>query len=232
MSRPKKHYGKWRIRWTDEKGARHAPQNRSGKHDQSIIRCHLRPYPGTLRLRELTVADTDALLVKLAHLDWKTIHNVLTLLISMLNVAVDLGCGAVSQLIAAGIDRDALLTEAPAVPNAGTVRIAGSANGQPSGAADSGSTGGVSGNILWAPLDRVAGDVGLYHQGPDGGPRVRLRFQILKRCGNVFECGAGVGLQARDFMWGKGGSRRCPPRQQSGGCPISGALDHNSFTAA
>jgi hypothetical protein len=82
---------------------------------------------------------------------------------------------------AASLDRDTLLTEAPAVPNAGTVRITGGANGQPSGAADSGTTGGVSAAILWAPIDRVSGDVGLYLQGPDSGPTVRLRVQILKQ---------------------------------------------------
>src|SRR5882724_8577865 len=81
----------------------------------------------------------------------------------------------------AGLDRDTLLTEAPAVPNAGTVRITGAANGQTSGAADSGSTGGVSANIMWAPIDRIVGDVGLYQQGPDSGPTVRLRIQVLKQ---------------------------------------------------
>lgn len=82
---------------------------------------------------------------------------------------------------AAGLDRDTLLTEAPAVPNSGTVRITGGANGQPSGAPDTGSTGGVSAAILWSPIDRVAGDVGLYLQGPDSGPTVRVRIQILKQ---------------------------------------------------
>jgi len=83
--------------------------------------------------------------------------------------------------LGAGLDRDTLLTEAPAVPNSGTVRVTGAANGQASGAADSGSTGGVSGSILWAPIDRVAGDVGIYQQGPDSGPTVRLRIQVLKQ---------------------------------------------------
>src|SRR3954467_3125103 len=59
-------------------------------------------------------------------------------------------------VFAAGLDRDTLLTEAPAVPNAGTVRVSGGANGQPSGAADSGSTGGVSANLMWATLECVA----------------------------------------------------------------------------
>ena len=94
-----------------------------------------------------------------------------------------LACAAVgaAPALASGLDRDALLTEAPAVPNAGTVRFSGGAGGQTSGAADSGSTGSISGSILWAPIDRVAGDVGLYLQGPDGGPTVRVRFQILKQ---------------------------------------------------
>ena len=82
---------------------------------------------------------------------------------------------------AGGLDRDTLLTEAPATPRSGTVRVSGGANGQPTGAVDSGSTGGISGSILWAPIDRVAGDVGLYLQGADSGPTVRLRFQLLKQ---------------------------------------------------
>jgi integrase len=139
MSKPRKHYGKWRIRWLDEKGVRHsesydsregaafalekhelqvkevrlglrspippdksfgdlcdywfdfrAPTKRSEKDDQSMIRCHLRPALAHLRLRQFTIAPVDALKKKLAHLDLKTQHNVLTLLISMLNVAVDL----------------------------------------------------------------------------------------------------------------------------------------------
>jgi integrase len=140
MSKPRKHYGKWRIRWTDEKGARlsethdtredalfalgkhelevkeiqrglrsplppdksvgdlcdywlknRAPQKRSEKDDQSIIRRHLRPELGEVRLRDLSVAHVDVLAAKRAHLDKKTLHNVLTLLITMLNVAMDLG---------------------------------------------------------------------------------------------------------------------------------------------
>src|SRR5476651_806754 len=89
------------------------------------------------------------------------IHSLKTLALAALLSA------ASSSVHAAGLDRDTLLTEAPAVPNPGTVRLTGGANGQPSGAADSGSTGGVSGNIRWAPIDRIAGDVGLYVQGPD-----------------------------------------------------------------
>jgi hypothetical protein len=101
---------------------------------------------------------------------------------------------------AAGLDRDTLLTEAPAVPNSGTVRLTGGFNGQPSGAADSGSTGGLIGNVMWAPIDRVAGDVGLYLQGPDGGPTVRLRFQILKQADVGFDLAVGARFKEFGFF--------------------------------
>jgi hypothetical protein len=101
---------------------------------------------------------------------------------------------------AAGLDRDTLLTEAPAVPNSGTVRISGTANGQPTGAADGGSTGGLTGNIMWAPIDRVAGDVGLYLQGPDGGPTVRLRVQLLKKADVGFDLAIGARFKEFGFF--------------------------------
>ena len=107
---------------------------------------------------------------------------------------------------AAGLDRDTLLTEAPAVPNSGTVRISGGVNGQPSGAADVGSTGGVSGNILWAPIDRVAGDVGLYQQGPDGGPTVRLRIQVLKQASAGLDLSIGARFKEFGFFKKQEGS--------------------------
>jgi hypothetical protein len=102
--------------------------------------------------------------------------------------------------LAAGLDRDTLLTEAPAVPNQGTVRISGAANGQPSGAADSGSTGGLSGSILWAPIDRVAGDVGIYLQGADSGPTVRVRIQILKQADVGLDLAVGARFKEFGFF--------------------------------
>ena len=68
-----------------------ASQKRSGKDDESIIRRHFRPTFGALRLRELGVLHTDRFVVSRAHLDKKTVANLLTLLLSMLNCAVDLG---------------------------------------------------------------------------------------------------------------------------------------------
>ncbi len=69
---------------------RRAPQKRSGHHDESIIRRHLRPAFGQLRLRALSVEHVDAFSVERQHLDPKTLSNLLTLLGSMLRVAVDL----------------------------------------------------------------------------------------------------------------------------------------------
>lgn len=66
------------------------PQKRNGNADKSIIRCHLRPEFGNLLLRNFTIGHADEFLTKRRHLDPKTLHNHLTLLISMLNVAVDL----------------------------------------------------------------------------------------------------------------------------------------------
>jgi integrase len=70
--------------------ANRVPQKRSGHHDESIIRCHLRPTFGALKLRSLGVEEVDKLVVARQHLDPKTLANVLTLLGSMLAVAVDL----------------------------------------------------------------------------------------------------------------------------------------------
>ena len=66
------------------------PQKRAGRNDESIIRKHLRPSLERVRLRELNIAHTDEYQTQRAHLDKKTVANHLTLLISMLNTAVDL----------------------------------------------------------------------------------------------------------------------------------------------
>jgi integrase len=68
-----------------------APQKRSSEDDASIIKCHLRPAFGHLLLRELGVQHTDAYVAQRAKLSPKTVHNQLTLFISILNAAVDLG---------------------------------------------------------------------------------------------------------------------------------------------
>jgi integrase len=139
VARPVKHYGQWRIRWTDSQGRRHsetyaekadaelalkrheveaeeirrglrgltaphhtfgevcdywlehrAPAKRSAKDDRSIIRRYLRPAFGGLAVADVTVARVDGFAAGVS-VGKKTIGNILTLLISLLNVAVDLG---------------------------------------------------------------------------------------------------------------------------------------------
>lgn len=67
-----------------------AIHKRSRGDDESIIRCHLRPAFGTLALREIDVEKIDAYKAIRAHLSPKTVANHLTLLGTMLRVAVDL----------------------------------------------------------------------------------------------------------------------------------------------
>jgi hypothetical protein len=68
-----------------------APRKRSSADDQSIIRRHLRPAFGALRLRELGIEHVDQFMAERAALNPKTVNNLLTLLIAVLNAAVDLG---------------------------------------------------------------------------------------------------------------------------------------------
>ena len=72
--------------WIDKR----AVTKRSGNHDVSIIRCHLRPHLGNVRLIDLSVAHIDDLKLAIAHLAPKTVRNILTLLGSVLNVGVEL----------------------------------------------------------------------------------------------------------------------------------------------
>ena len=138
-NRPRKHYGKWRIRWTDAFGKRRsethddyaealralrrheaeaieieqgirawtpqehhfrelvhlwletrAPLKRSADSDQSILRCHLLPAFGDHHLHQITILEVNRLIARTKRKP-KTIHNILTLLIAMLNYAVDIG---------------------------------------------------------------------------------------------------------------------------------------------
>lgn len=68
-----------------------APQKRSGHHDESIIRHHLRPAFGPMKLRDIGVQAIDKFRNDRAHLSPKTLSNILTLFITMLNRAVELG---------------------------------------------------------------------------------------------------------------------------------------------
>lgn len=71
--------------------ASRATRKRSSRDDRSIIERHLRPAFGPRPVTALGVADLDRFQAERAHLSPKTVHNHLTLLISMLRLAVDLG---------------------------------------------------------------------------------------------------------------------------------------------
>lgn len=64
-----------------------ATLKRSRKHDESIIRAHLRPFFGSMLLRTISQESVRKFRLSRAALDDKTIHNHLTLLISMLRLA-------------------------------------------------------------------------------------------------------------------------------------------------
>jgi integrase len=68
-------------------------QKRSKKHDESIIRAHLRPAFGDIVLRTFALEAVHRFVAdpKRKTLDPKTVANILTLLISTLNFAVELG---------------------------------------------------------------------------------------------------------------------------------------------
>ena len=66
-----------------------ASRKRSGRDDESMLRRHLRPAFGHLLLDQLTVDAVDRFRARL-DLSPKSVHNVLTLLVAMLNQAVDL----------------------------------------------------------------------------------------------------------------------------------------------
>ncbi len=68
-----------------------APQKRSQHHDQSIIRRHLRPAFGQLKIREVAGQPIDEFVIERSHLNKKTVANLLTLLISLLRLAHQLG---------------------------------------------------------------------------------------------------------------------------------------------
>src|SRR3979409_391938 len=80
-----------------------------------------------------------------------------------------------------GLDRDALLTEAPATPKAGTVRVTGSGGGATQGDNPGTGSGGLDASILWAPINHLAADVGGYFQDGAVGPSARARYQFLNQ---------------------------------------------------
>lgn len=66
------------------------PMKHSGKDDESVIRRHLRPAFGKLKLQDIGMEHSDRFRTDRQHLHDKTVLNLLTLLSTMLNLAVDL----------------------------------------------------------------------------------------------------------------------------------------------
>jgi integrase len=81
--------------WLDHRASR----KRSGKDDKSIINCHLLPFFGGMQLGDIDVRTVDRFRAQKGHLSPKTVHNLLTLLISMLGLAVELRWLAVKPTI-------------------------------------------------------------------------------------------------------------------------------------
>ena len=102
---------------------------------------------------------------------------------------------------AEGIDRDSLLSEAPAVPDKGTVRISGGATGT----SDDGGVGGtqgqgnVAGSISWTPIQNLSGGVGAYWQVGANGPTARIRYQFLNQFRHGLDLSAGARFKTVGF---------------------------------
>lgn len=64
-----------------------AANKRSGYHDESIIRAHLKPIIGDLELRNIKSSHGDLIRLKLKSKSDKTVHNILTLFSSLLSCA-------------------------------------------------------------------------------------------------------------------------------------------------
>ena len=107
-------------------------------------------------------------------------------------------------VFAAGLDRDTLLTDAPATPDKGTVRITGAGAGQASTDATVSNQSSVSGSIMWSPFQNFAADVGAFFQSGDGGPSARVRYQILGQEKFGLDLAAGVRFKTVGFHPDKG----------------------------
>jgi len=67
------------------------PRKRSQKDDTSILKVHLKPFFGAMRLQDITLSRVDEFVKAKAGINVKTLHNVLTLFITLLNTAIDIG---------------------------------------------------------------------------------------------------------------------------------------------
>ena len=101
-----------------------------------------------------------------------------------------------SAASAQGLDRDSLLTDAPAVPAVGTVRITGS--GVATEKSDSSSSS-FTGTVAWTPIANLGADVGAYFQAGAQGPAARVRYQILNQASHGLDMSTGVRFKTVGF---------------------------------
>jgi len=108
---------------------------------------------------------------------------------------------AAAAVHAQGIDRDGLLSEAPAVPRRGTVRLSGVTTGTTDEGGVNGTQGqaNISGSIMWVPVENLAGDVGMYWQVGANGPSARVRYQILSQSITGIDVSAGARFKTVGF---------------------------------
>ncbi len=108
---------------------------------------------------------------------------------------------AASAASAQGLDRDTLLTDAPAVPPTGTVRITGlgiATQNSDNGATPTGSSS-ITGSIGWTPFANLHADVGAYFQVGAQGPAARLRYQIFNQASHGLDMSTGIRFKTVGF---------------------------------
>jgi hypothetical protein len=107
---------------------------------------------------------------------------------------------------AKGIDRDSLLTDAPAVPAQGTLRVSGGATATQNtdnGATPTGSSS-ITGSIGWTPVQNLHVDVGAYAQVGASGPAARVRYQFLSQSSFGLDLAGGLRFKTVGFHPDKG----------------------------
>jgi hypothetical protein len=102
---------------------------------------------------------------------------------------------------AEGLDRDTLLSDAPTVPNQGTIRITGGVVGTSDGPGVNNVQGqaNVTAGIQWSIFDRFAADVSAYFQVGQQGPSARVRYQILTQRDQGIDLSGGVRFKTVGF---------------------------------
>jgi hypothetical protein len=103
---------------------------------------------------------------------------------------------AASAASAQGLDRDTLLTDAPAVPPVGTVRVAG--EGVATEKTDRASSSFI-GTIGWTPIQNLHADVGAYFQSGAQGPAARIRYQLFNQRSHGVDLATGMRFKTVGF---------------------------------